>query len=379
MTEGKNLRSLTEFAAAFETMAQQSATIRLENNNLINLGKNAALGYKREYTVDEAKRIIMNGTPAEKMELSNVFFNINGIYKLLILYYSILPLFIYSTTPVITNTTKLNQNKMMTDYVSQMNFMDNLNIAITFRRILMLQLIHGVYYGIFTYSKEYDKYIIFDLPIKYCRVNTKYPNDLYAVEFDVSYFSALRKEDREAVLLQYPESIIQYYTNYLNGIVKEKWMYIPPNEGVAFVCPKAEPFFLYVITDLINLDRYKSLEYAKDLKELTSIITHKLPIGKDDDLIFDLKEATELHSAIVQILKHNSFVDVVTAFGDIKVNNLGDGRQPVRDNLTKVQDTIYFASGVSPNLFAADSNTTLQFSIEKDNGIIAGFLEEYNL
>jgi len=78
-------------------------------------------------------------------------------------------------------------------------------------------------------------------------------------------------------------------------------------------------------------------------------------------LIFDVDEAKDIHNNTVQMLRRAVGVDVMTTFAEVDVADLADNHTTTtKDELEKVERTVYNEAGVSHSLFNADSNLALE-------------------
>jgi hypothetical protein len=84
------------------------------------------------------------------------------------------------------------------------------------------------------------------------------------------------------------------------------------------------------------------------MQKLLKIIVQKLPLDKNNDLVFDLDEAADLHNNAVAMLKRAVGVDVLTTFADIDAIDMSDKNTTTsKDDLEKVERTVFNAMGIS--------------------------------
>ena len=87
-----------------------------------------------------------------------------------------------------------------------------------------------------------------------------------------------------------------------------------------------------------------------------------------------MSEAADIHSMAVNMLRGAVGVDVMTTFADIETVDLSDNTTATtKDNLSKVERSVYNEFGVSRNLFNAESNLALEKSILDDEASIRNF------
>ena len=101
-------------------------------------------------------------------------------------------------------------------------------------------------------------------------------------------------------------------------------------------------------------------------------------MDKNGDLIFDVDEAKDLHDNAVQMLARAIGVDVMTTFADVDEISVSDNTtSTTKDDLEKVERTVYNNLGISQNLFNTDGNLSLEKSILNDEGNMRSLLLQF--
>lgn len=137
------------------------------------------------------------------------------------------------------------------------------------------------------------------------------------------------------------------------------------------------PLFANTLPSLIDLAEGQEMDRQKTMQQLTKIIVQKLPLDKNFEMVFDMDEATDIHSAAVQMLRKAVGIDVLTTFADIKVEEMATSNSSVRqDDLEKVERTAYNAMGISQNLFNTSGNLALEKSVENDSSFIKTLVQD---
>ena len=337
-------------------------------------------------TPEEVEEILLKGNETELRNLSRLYWDISGLYKRLILYFANMLTYDILVTPKVSAGKTVEKDKMLKSLTSACYFIDNLDIEKELSRIMTIMLTDGVYYGFFKECTN-GKFIFQDLDPDYCRTRYKSMNDLPVLEFDLSYFVNLK--GREATtnvdeLALYPKTVRSAYNKYFNEItyrgkdgksyvrnkqdvINGRWMIIPDSLGVVFYYKDTKPLFASTIKAIEDLNDYKGIEKSLDKQELQKIFLQKIPIdAKTGELLFTVDEAFEIHKAVVKMLRNNPNVDVLTTFADAQMLDLKDGSQANRDNLEKMERSVYNEAGVSKNLFASDGTTALDYSQKVD-------------
>ena len=155
------------------------------------------------------------------------------------------------------------------------------------------------------------------------------------------------------------------YIKSKKELMNGRWMLIPDDLGVVFYYKDIKPLFASTIKAIEDLNDYKGIEKSLDKQDLNKILVQQIPM-KDGELLFTTDEAVEIHKAVVKMLRNNPNVDVLTTFTDAKMLEVQDSKQANRDNLEKMERSVYNEAGVSKNLFASDGTTALDYSQKVD-------------
>jgi hypothetical protein len=83
-------------------------------------------------------------------------------------------------------------------------------------------------------------------------------------------------------------------------------------------------------------------------------------MDKNGDLIFDVDEARDIHNNAVEMLRRAIGVDVLTTFTDVESIDMSDKATTTsKDDLEKVERSVFNSMGLSQNLFNANGNLSL--------------------
>ena len=138
------------------------------------------------------------------------------------------------------------------------------------------------------------------------------------------------------------------------------------------------PLLVNITPKILDLDEAQDLDQRKMMQQLLKVIIQKLPLDKNGDLIFDVDEAKDIHNNTVQMLKRAVGVDVMTTFAEVDVADLADkNTTTTRDELEKVERTVYNEAGVSQNLFNSNSNLALEKASAVDEASVRDLVFEF--
>ena len=381
--EQQNPRNFTVFKKSLEDMA----SISINNQNYWN--KRKTINTERKSS-EEIDRSLFDNNESELRVLSRTYWNVSGLYRRLIVYMATMLTYDTLVVPKINAKAKsIDKDKVISTLTDACYFVDNLNIEQEFARIFTLMLIDGVYYGFFK-ECENGKVIFQDLDPYYCRTRFKSSNGLPVLEFDLTYFiqlEGLKVTTNVDLLGLYPAFVRKAYNKYFKKVTKTdskggfyiekkanleegRWLIIPDSLGIVFYYQDTKPFFAAVIKSIEDLNEYKGLEKSLDKQELKKILMQKIPTDSNGELLFTLEEAAEIHKAAVKMLRNNPDVDVFTTLTDTQMLELQDSKQANRDNLEKIERSVYNEAGVSKNLFASDGTTALDYSQKVDMALV---------
>ena len=329
-------------------------------------------------TAEDIKAIIDSGSADQIVQLSEKFAGTSGLYSRIIAYLSnFLTNDVFVTPKKITNKS-INQKKYLENYKKAVFFADTtINPKLNFPHLMFKILIYGAYYGIFIEDGEMD-IVLRDLPNQYCRSRFKTFKNVNVLEFDMSYFDSITDDNlRKQALAEFPKEFTKAYNAYKRDM-NLKWFVVPPEYGVAFYYQEqSKPLFISMIPTIVNLEEYRSLEKKLDKQELEKVLVQEVPIDKEGNFMLSGPEVGELHRGVVNMLKNNQSTDVLTTFAKVTMLNVGDKTKADRDNLEKIERSVYTEAGVSRLLFSSDSATSVNQSIINDMSLALAISEQF--
>ena len=338
-------------------------------------------------------------------EISNYFYNTNGIYSKVCDYFAYLYRYDWYITPEIKDESEKSFEKALIDFNNILGYLDNSHIKKVCGDIASEVVKNGAYYGYISPSR--DGLILQQLPINYCRTRFNI-GDMPVIEFDMRFFDENFRDVnyRMKILRMFPKEFQKGYVLYKQGKLEPDTEYYPlgrrnshlvntntqlnwrpgywytlePGSAVKFCFNNGDqPLFINAIPAILDLDAAQDLDRRKQMQQLLKIVIQKLPFDKNGDLIFDVDEARDIHNNAVDMLQHAIGVDVLTTFADVQVEDMADSNTTTTsDDLERVERTVYNSLGVSKNLFNTDSNLSLEKSILQDESTMRVLLLQFN-
>ena len=332
---------------------------------------NRTLNRLRDYPPEEIEAII-NGTDlASQQRLSRNYFDKNGLYKRIILYYATLLKYTGLLIPNPSYGKQLSNQYIAKRYNIALDFLNKVHIAETFTRMSIHACIYGSYYGVIQTLNK-DELVIFDLPSRYCcsRFKDIYGNDI--VEFNVDYFNTILDEEaRKEAINTYPDVIGKHYKKWLKGKVISSWVKIPADIGICFpFFDDGRPLFLSIIPRTIQYDTSIDNELEREIEDIRKIIIQKMPHLNDGQLVFEPDEALEMHKGTVDMMKGNKNLSVLTTYADVDAITSKTSSDNVASALERMLQTIYADAGVSGQIFAPTGSQSLETSIKNDMALM---------
>lgn len=363
--ENKKNFSLADFKKSINNMIATS-----ENSYNGNLSFRKGMSFN-SYTKQEILDTVAEGSSEDLKEASLFYLYTSGFYRRFLIYYATLLKYVYLIIPHMLGNNKIEEDKNFKNYNKALDFIHDLNLKNLSKHIAIRVLAEGSYYGVLREFSD-GKIAVQDLPSNFCRTRFKNQDDIDVVEFKVTYFDTIKeKAVRDEVLKSFPKELRLGYNRYKNR-AGEPWIVIEPDRGIHFNIVDERPFFSSILPAIIDFNEYREIEKAKDKQDLKALLVQKLPI-EDGELLFEPEEAEEIHRGSVEMLKNNIYMDVLTTFADVKLENMESNRSVVTNNLDKISDSIYNEAGVSKELFAAEGNTALASSIKNDMALMMIF------
>lgn len=334
---------------------------------------------EHSFTIEEIKAAIRTGSPDELRRISKYYYRTNGHYRNNINLLASLPRYDTMISPIYDLKKKKNKDKITSSFYNATNFIDDLNVPVSFTHVSQELLINGTYYGIM--REEDGKPTIQDLPVQYCRTRFKDYNGLDLLEFDLLYFDKITDgELRDEVLKNFPRQVELAYRKFHKGRRQSNWIEIPASMGgISFSYGDKTPLLIAAIQDLQKLEEATEREGTRDENELYKLLIQQMPIDNKGELVFQLEEVADIHASVAEMLQGVDTLDVLTTFGNTSLESIQDSSAASQsaDRIEKYKTNAYDALGRSSILFNADGSASLAYSIKKDEALMKSITDIY--
>lgn len=333
---------------------------------------------KRTYTLEDIDAILEDSSLTSQQALSRYYYERNGLYKKIILYYASLLTYSGLLIPNPSIGKRLSSSYIQKRYFLALNYLEKANLVELMTRMTLRTLIDGCYYGIIQ-TLDKDNLVLFDLPSAYARSRFRdvYGNDI--IEFDVTYFdSIVEKSSLRQALKIYPNVVSNHYDKYKKGKVASPWVALPSDIGVCFsFFDDCRPIFLDIIPATVQYDDAVETERERELEEIRKIIVQKIPHLTDGQLLFEPDEALEMHRGAVKMMGVNANLSVLTTYADVDAIVSKTSADNLSNSLEKMLQNVYAEAGVSGQLFAPTGSQALSISIKNDISVMMILANKY--
>lgn len=325
----------------------------------------------QKYTPEQIIDIIYGTDTQSKADLSKYFFDISSIYRTLLLYYSTILTYDILVVPNYENITTKSAPKRTKMYRAALEFFDVIDVKVLMMDVMFRVLRDGVYYGLMRTSEE--GVAMQPIPRSWCQVGTKDMYGNYNFKLDLAKFTRIFDPVlRAEVLAGFPKNVSKAYDKFIRSGQDStlRWMPITSDQGLClFATESLTPMFITAVEDIVAFKETKTIENERALEELSKIISHKIPLDKESVPIFEINEAKALHTGLVNMFADNKYIDIITSFGDIDVKNIQSSGVVQNQHLNNMASAIYNSAGISKEIFSAEKNTGLKYSVTKDTAI----------
>lgn len=333
--------------------------------------------FNREYTLEDIENIIEHGTLEEQQALSRNYFNKNGYYKQLVIYYATLLTYSGILIPNPSLNKSLSTSHIQKKYFNALDFIDSIPMRSLCMNWGLRALIDGSYYGVISDSSK-NSISVIDLPTGYAKSRFKdlMGNDI--VEFDLNYFETIVDlQDRKCALNAYPKVITKAYKAWAKTKdTKTRWFKVPTDVGICLPLFDGRPILVSIIPETIKYDEAVAAEQEREAEDVRKIIVQKIPHLNDGRLLFEPDEAAEIHSGTVGMMKGNKNVRVLTSYADVDIVTSKTSVDNVSTTLDRVEQNIYSQAGTSKQIFSATGSNSVDTSINNDMATMMYFADK---
>lgn len=332
-----------------------------------------------DYTVEDIKSAVNSLNAKQMREISNYYYAASSSYQRIIDFFS--SLYLYYYTIDIKGLELLNKDAGTKLYNSTLSFVDGLDIEATFQKIATCMMVEGCFFGYVTFC-ENNRTTITKLDPDFCRTRYLSVFNTRIVEFDVRYFNKYNDENElKDTLKAFPKEVRKTYNLLASGRSDNYWAVLPPEESCAFTfaVPNNLPPLFDSIVDMLNFDTYKEIEKKRDSQELSKILIQKFNLDDNGNLNVLLEEMARIHEATSEIFREKDNIDVLTTIADsVELADVQETSNSARNNIEKMVFPKYENAGLSTELFASTSSTSLEYCVTNATAFMSQVINSFS-
>lgn len=291
-------------------------------------------------------------------------------YWRLIMFYALMPMWVYSITPKVYDPESDDGKNVRQQFYKTAAFVEKINLRHEMRKIMPTVFCEGVFYGC-VWSND-STWFLQKINPDYCKLSTVVDGTyLYAV--DMSKI----KEDE---LNMYPKEFTKMWNAYQT--TGNKWQEVPEkisfcikaNEGLSYCVPP----FASVLPSIYDLEAYKELAKTADEIANYKMVSMTAPTDKEGRLTMEFPRLAEFYETLCNALPPQ----VGAAISPTKLDAINfekSGLARDTDEIESATRHFWYASGTSPLLFGDASNTSssaLSLSIRSSEEIVFSVMSQ---
>lgn len=304
--------------------------------------------------------------------ISNYFYNVSALYRLIIRYMALMPTYAYVINPV-EIPEKLDVAKYKKQFIKTGQHIDKLNLPHEMIKAMLVAFREDAFFGYEHESK--DSFFIQHLDGNNCRISSE-EDGVFNFQFNFAHFDS-NKED----LLNYPEEFRIKYAIYQT--TKENWIELDSDKTVCFKVnldfQYELPPFSSMFESIFDLDEYKKIKKARAKNDNFMAMVQKIPMDeKNPDInkfLIDLDLAMTFHNMAADSLPDG--VQMITSPMGIEAIKTEKSRSD-SDYVNDAYREAFNEAGVSQFIFNSDKNTSIGLakSILSDEQILFSMLRQ---
>ena len=270
--------------------------------------------------------------------------------------------------------------------------LQQINMKKEFSTAIATALRDGAFYG-FVYDGEGDRFFIYGLDPKYCKVSAITNNGEYIIAFDAAYFDAGNNkeylygvnEDGEGT---WDQVFIEGYETYKNQGQDYRWFDLPQEKTLCLLADEEAdmplPYFLPVFVSLLDLLDLEQILMSKTELENYVLLVSKIPLMDGTKEVDDFAVSLELVQFVQNLLNEVVPSLVGTAYTpcdlDVVTFNKANSAEDT-DKLAQSMSNLFSNLGISELVVSGGKSSTtlygLAHSIQNDEAFVLNMWSDY--
>ena len=314
-------------------------------------------------------------------EVSRFLERYSMIYRILMTYYAVSPLYFYNLTETSDISKSIERKKLTKTYNKVAKQLHGFDIKENFSTAIYRTVRDGMYVG-FTYT-DGDHTFLMPLDIRYCRIYGKTSSGQWIVYFDASYFSGANSIYVEGIDGDttgcWDQVFIDGYKEYLADRRNRQWFRLTPERTFCMIAGLDDefntplPYFAGLFISLVDLSDLEQIVQAKSELDNYKLIISKIPLMGNTEQVDDFAINLELAQAMQADIDNNTPDLVGTAlapFQDFEIVDFDHSDTATStDKLANSISNLFNNAGASQLIVAGGSSTNsvgLKHAIQND-------------
>lgn len=314
-------------------------------------------------------------------EVSRFLERYSMIYRILMTYYAVSPLYFYNLTETSDISKSIDQRKLTKTYNKVAKNLHGFDIKENFSTAIYRTVRDGMYVG-FIYT-DGDHTFMMPLDIKYCRIYGKTSSGQWIVYFDASYFTGANSIYVEGIDGDttgcWDQVFIDGWKNYQKDRRNAQWFRLTPERTFCMIAGLDDefntplPYFAGLFISLVDLSDLEQIVQAKSELDNYKLIISKLPLLKNSENVDDFAINLELAQAMQEDIDNNTPDLVGTAVAPFQEYEVIDfdhsDTASSTDKLANSVSNLFNNAGASQLVVAGGSSTNsvgLKHAIQND-------------
>lgn len=299
------------------------------------------------------------------IDASIYLYSTDLIYRRICTYFATMPTFDYVLVPYKMKEYNLaNVDAYRKAYIKSMTLVENMCLKQLAQNMIKTVVREGAYFAIEVSTN--DSYMHLQVPYKYCKVST-WEDGCPLLTLDMSFF------DRQQTLLESIGGTLKSAWNAYKKDNKKKWVTLDSNTGVCILGDETVDYIVPplagVFSDIYLLEDYKDLVKSKEVIELYKLISLKLPLDEEGNLMMPEAMAIKYYNQMANQLPEQ----IGLALNPFTMNEVSFKQSSAdRDATARAERDLWSTAGVSTLLFNNEkaSSTALVESMMNDYSFV---------
>ena len=299
------------------------------------------------------------------IDASIYLYSTDLIYRRICTYFATMPTFDYVLVPYkLKEYNPANAEAYRKAYIKSMTLVENMYLKQLAQNMIKTIIREGAYFAIEVSTN--DSYMHLQVPYKYCKVST-WEDGCPLLTLDMLFF------DRQQTLLESIGGTLKSAWNAYKKDNKKRWVTLDSNTGVCILGDETVDYIVPplagVFSDIYLLEDYKDLVKSKEVIELYKLISLKLPMSEEGDLMMPESMAIKYYNQMANQLPDQ----IGLVLNPFTLNEVSFKQSSAdRDATARAERDLWSTAGVSTLLFNNEkaSSTALVESMMNDYSFV---------